>query len=387
MVLMNASENNSAGASLDGDDTGDGTGADTDVDHDVVKYVVELRLPKKPQSALEKSVRCLVERSDDVIEELPGSKPLTNRTEMEQEICTQENWESYIWYRKMDDEGNFVNSNPKEFDLNSSLANTKSLTLTKFNEEKIELIISSPYLREHLLRLIDIDFYPGVTIGESKIIFKSPFVPLYHHMGEVRAAIMSDKNMTQSQRNDIETLNFFVTEGFPAKRYADVRSMISQGFIEFEKLWALFKTGDLVVSKDPIGYKDISQVLSLKKEEEWSIDHYESIWVITLMKIVWKDGQFLKVSYQTRVKIFNGSRKISDLQIYPLRSCEDRDHLRDAAIQKGKLWKKYAEGESVAMMYDGQAHNILVRDFKGSGDDETEYNPFKVKPYTDSNFE
>jgi hypothetical protein len=344
----------------------DGDGADDDV---------VLRLPKKQMPEVEKLIRSHAEQpaestshcdssrrgSSVLVEELPTqAKPLTNTTETE-EICCHENWTSYILYREENkDGGSFVDSSPDQFDRDSTYVETKALTLTRFKDNKIELTISSPYLREHLLRLINIEFYHGVTVGASKIILESPFTPLYHHLGDMRAAIIGDKNATKSQRNDMEVLHFFVTEGFLAKKYADVRSKISQGFIEYNELWALFKPGDFAVSSDPIGDNDISQVLSMKLEKNRLPHGPQYFWFITLVKIAWSEGRFRRVSYRTQIDSFTGFRKISDLQICPLWHREDRDLLRDTAIQRGKSWKKYWGNEPVTMTYEGQAVICLV---------------------------
>jgi hypothetical protein len=143
---------------------------------------------------------------------------------------------------------------------------TKAFTLRKPYKGAIGLTISSPYIREHLLRAIGIELYNGVAIGASHTVLNWPFSPLYHHLGDIRANVHNDHNATKTERNNIDILHYFVTEGAPAKLYEDIRSKIAQGFITYDEVWALFRPGDLAAVKDSVGNDDIAQIVSVKLE-------------------------------------------------------------------------------------------------------------------------
>jgi hypothetical protein len=87
---------------------------------------------------------------------------------------------------------------------------------------------------------------------------------------------------------------------------------------------------------------------------------------------------------------FTGSRKITDLEICPLRYVKDRDRLRDAAIQQGKSWKNYLDDKPVTMVYEGQALCLLAPHFsreptfaiaENDGVYESEFNTFEVRAH------
>jgi len=60
----------------------------------------------------------------------------------------------------------------------------------------------------------------------------------------------------------------FFTLGSARKRFEDTRNLVEEGFIIYSDLWALYKPGDLVVSKDPVGNYELAQVTSVKWEED-----------------------------------------------------------------------------------------------------------------------
>jgi hypothetical protein len=367
---------------------------------------VELKLPRRQKSKEDRRIQSRMDQTAGlspnhdapgtengvVAEELPApTEPLEDLVETEEETCTSANWMSYFSYKQQNQrDGPYTESSSDQFDSDKP-SKGKAFTLNKNYGAVIELSISSPYLRGHLLRVIDIEFYNGVNIGSSKTALAWPYTPLYHHLEEMRANIHNDHDATKSQRNDIDALHYFVTEGPPAKLYEDVRSKIAQGFIVYDEIWALFKPGDFAVLKDPVGNNDICGIESVKLE----ISPYGTIWgpqyfwYMTLIKIAWKGGRFRRVSTRWRMESFTGSRKISDLQICPLWILDDRDSLKDAAIQRGKLWKKLHEGEPTTMVYDGQALCLLTENsfrndnylHEREGVFESDYNTFDVRAY------
>lgn len=375
-------------------------------DEDVLKYIVKLKLPRRQKSELDKRLRSLVDQAAGLSpncealgmgngvqgEELPApAEPITNLIEKKEEACTSASWTSYFSYkRQISRDKPYVDSSSDQFDSDTSSTGQKAFTLMKSFLATISVMISSPYLRQRLLLAFDIEFYNGVAIGASNIVLDWPFSPLYHHLGDVRADIHVDPNATSSQRNEIDALQHFVTEDLPAKLYEDVKCKISQGFIQYKDIWALFKPGDLVVSKDPVGNEDISRIVSVKRERNPRLPAYESgtitIWYVKLVKIAWKGGRYKKILTRWRIESFTGSQKITNLELCPLWCRDDRDLLRDAAIQRGKLWKKFHEDEPTTMMYVGQALCFLTdeplrSDRDREGEFAVHYNTFTVSIY------
>ena len=129
---------------------------------------------------------------------------ITDLVETQEDTCTSANWMSYFSYKQQKQgDAPYLNSDSDEFDDDVSSKATKAFTLRKPYKGAIGLTISSPYIREHLLRAIGIEFYNGVAIGASHTVLNWPFSPLYHHLGDIRANVHNDHNATKTERNNI----------------------------------------------------------------------------------------------------------------------------------------------------------------------------------------
>jgi hypothetical protein len=290
----------------------------------------------------------------------------TESSASEEDICTSHNWKLFLSFQKR------VNRNlpshlcpPAEFE-DSETTDTKALTLTKFRDGPIELAINSTYLQKQFRKLVDIEQYHNVLLLSSKLLLAAPFGPLYHHVDDMKAIVAEDSNVAQTERNNMDALYYFVCKGWPAKLYEDVRSKISEGFIIYDEIWALFRPGDIVISEDPIGQFELSRVESVKLEQEPHRSGYtmlEHRWYVTLVGNTWHQRRFKRASIRCRIEKFAGSKKITDLDFYPLSHHDTKTSVREFAIQRGKSWKKYCEGDPLVMSYQGQAQALYTRGF------------------------
>ncbi len=60
---------------------------------------------------------------------------------------------------------------------------------------------------------------------------------------------MTLSSTTELQRNDIDVLYYFVIMSFLVKLCEDISHKISQLFMKYNELWALFKSEDLAASE------------------------------------------------------------------------------------------------------------------------------------------
>lgn len=80
-------------------------------------------------------------------------------------------------------------------------------------------------------------------------MISSPFAPLYHHLDDINRQVTGDPDVSEADCSQMNAIVSFVTLGWPAGLFGDVKSMLSQGFITYPEIWALFKPGDLVITK------------------------------------------------------------------------------------------------------------------------------------------
>jgi hypothetical protein len=289
----------------------------------------------------------------------PPELPKETKKATGEDSCTQDNWKSFYSYKTMLRLGDVgINCPPEEFDRASS-PSLKSLSLMKVGG-RIHLSIKSTFLQEQLRKVLSIEHFYGVHIYASEVVLEQPFGPLYHHVEEMKSTVEADTQVTAEDRTHMNALYYFATLGWPASLYKDLRSKISRGFIFYEDIWALFKPGDFVVTKDPTGHLSISKIEAVKFERDDRVgpnygQNYAAKWWISLMKITCKSGRFRKISSRHRIESFSGAKRINELVLYPLSYHTAADEVRRAGIRRGKAWKKFCEGETRVMTYHGEA--------------------------------
>jgi hypothetical protein len=294
-------------------------------------------------------------------EETSSELPKEAEKTTDEDSCTQDNWKSFYSYEKEDHPGApAISCQPAEFDQAPS-SSSKRLSLIKI-AGRIHLSIASTFLQEQLRKVLRIEHFHGVDIFASEIVLEQPFVPLYHHVEEMKTTVEADTQATDKDRADIYALYYFATLGWPASLYKDVTSKISRGFIFYDDIWALFKPGDFAVTKDPIGHLSISKIGAVKFErvEQSGPNGYSATWRISLVKITYKSGKFRKISSQRHIELFSGAKRINELDLYPLSHHTAAHEVRRTGIRRGKAWKKFCEGETRVMTYQGWALPALA---------------------------
>lgn len=255
----------------------------------------------------------------------------------------------------------------------------------------VSLTILSPYLGKHFKEVVDIQCYHGITPTAAGINIIAPYVPLYHHLEDMETNIANDVNATPTDQNDFQALRYFCSQGYHHENFRDVRELIAEGVILYDQTWALFRSGDLVVSRDPVGGYEITEVTSVKLEHRppgfagFSEDRpFElgQVWIIYSQQLTWEAGDFRKVSKQHCLKKFPDSKKIEELEVYPLSHYKEKEKLREDLLQRGLAWKRHCEGRPKVMHYQGQAL-LLIGDtgrekFPPLGASVEEYYPVQV---------
>jgi len=354
--------------------------------------IVELRAPKrrKTKKRTTKKLQLLLNHASSSEFESHGLMPNKSilqppphpmATEVfepkEEDSCTPDNWTSFFSHTKQDKLGVHSACSSKEFEQKRGIASWTNLSLIKFSDYQIGVQIGSPYLQKQLRKLVEIEHYAGVFLTTSGIRLTGDFLPLYHHIDDMRSNVASDNEATSADRAHMDALYYFSTLGWPAKSYGEARNYISQGFIMHRELWALFKPGDFAVLTDELGHATIRKISTVELEYQHESDKKQHSWLITLLNIVWTGSQFKKTWDKRSIQQFTGTKRITGLEFYPLSHHELGDELRETAIQRGKAWKQYCEGEPRVMSYQGQALPMLVEESREDGDNRM-HKPFNA---------
>jgi hypothetical protein len=301
------------------------------------------------------------------------SKPTAENTNGELNIaqCTAENWKLFFEYRKKASETStsyeVVDAQLFEQDL-SKEEKPHPLLITQVQNDPIVLTLQSPYLLGIFRETIGMQNYDSITPLANSIEIASPFIPFYHHLEDMKKRNLTDSDVTPEEKGYFDALYNFFTLGFPQEKFRNIREIIRQGVIMYEDLWALFRIGDMVVSMDPTGSSEISQVSSVKKEysnngpgtlnmpDSYTPDR--RLWTVTTNQLLFSRGKFRMRAFTRQIPPFSGPKRIEDLDFYPLAHHENPEKLRELLLRRGLSWKEYHECEPKVMSYTGPALSL-----------------------------
>ena len=201
------------------------------------------------------------------------------------------------------------------------------------------LAILSPYIRKVFMQAIQL--YAGVKIENSYIEMEYPYLALFHYFGDLQRFVENDKS-EEACPQDFAVLQWYY-DTYLIEHYEKALHLIESGNITFDYMWALFCPGDLVVTTDELGHRQLHVLtLSQYKSEKNSLTDLSSFQLYA-WSMVWSSSRqsFRRSQWEFYVLRFPGSRSIPSLPLFPLR-CEKpeiQELLKLELSKRGKEWK------------------------------------------------
>lgn len=234
-----------------------------------------------------------------------------------------------------------------------------------FEKNEIDVILWSPFMVDHFRKAITGMNFERMNIS-GYVTISSPYIPLYHCLEDMRTQVESDKSADYWDRAQFNALYRLCTEGFVGKRYEDMRHNFVRDETNFLDLWALFKPGQLAVTASFGSEESILKVRSIKRSAPENIFDCMQLlgrrkeWTIECTAISWDSSKFREEPKSIKIKQFAGSKKITELEVYPLSYHRDGEQLRETLKERGRKWSKLVAGKVRVMFCDGSATPFLV---------------------------
>lgn len=208
-----------------------------------------------------------------------------------------------------------------------------------------------------------VKFFPGVDFTLDSIEMVFPYAPLYHYFTDMQKYVRND------QSEDCKVEDFQVLEWYHdnhlVDHYNEVRSFIGLSNVSFENLWAIFRPGDLVVTRDHLGLPQL-HVLAIAETVKKPQESYRSLrgskeqdLVVKAWSMVWSPARrtFRRALWAFVIPQFRGSRGVTSLEVYPLGfdNAVAQKELQEKLIKRGNIWKKLVAGRPTCWHYKGAA--------------------------------
>ena len=252
------------------------------------------------------------------------------------------------------------------------------------NSELTAVGLRSTYLKD--LYHAVADYIPGITVESDMIIFGQPFQPLYFYLDAMRdrASRMASSDEDQEDLEDL--VKFY--EKWIQPSHERIRSKIRNRSIDFNQLWALFKPGELICSKDEwdepqifyacaSAYREGGREYGDNQDDEDETKVRKMTQYITTLNlnqpkrfcfdcwnVRWDPStkKFTRSLSTFKIVNFRGTRRIASLPYLPLDMYIENNlakpgeaDLKESIKERGHMWKELVSGSPVPRNYKGPA--------------------------------
>lgn len=173
--------------------------------------------------------------------------------------------------------------------------------------------------------------YPGITMELDRVEFKSPFKPFVHRWERFLEARSSESDTTTKSHVD---LLYKVLEEELRDTISSRKSLITNGVVTHDLLWAIFEPGDLIFSL----VDGRQRVFTFETSD---MNCRNGNFEVEAKYIDFDGDEFGYTAYQMAVPPFEGTSPITALPTFPLVYHSQHATVRKDLIARGKLWEDH----------------------------------------------
>lgn len=227
----------------------------------------------------------------------------------------------------------------------------------KGETENPELEIQSETMQEALHSIFGA--HSPASMRADPIVFRKPYYPLFHCRSEIRE-LAERKSNTPEQKRHLDWLVEFMSENLAGLEKIQ-EGLVDKGLVEYKHLPIIFEEGSIVVGQvDRSGEKGLKRERAEKNESPECFlfhgisDELEESTTgakyVEVQALRWgyNGSMFGLTAESLRINEFSGSRKITELECFPLKYLkeEDRDKMVPELIERGRRWCDYVEAKT-----------------------------------------
>ncbi|KAF4465443.1 ATPase [Fusarium albosuccineum] len=173
--------------------------------------------------------------------------------------------------------------------------------------------------------------YEGITTSLKKLVFKAPFRPFHYRWKRLTDILERQKNEASPAAAYTQLLYDVLSKELGDAR-TEIDDLFSQGVTTYEYLWALFEPGSLVYASFD-GHERLFVV------DQCDYNEKMSCLIIEAKFTDWDGSQFGYTKQLLPMCRFSGTRKITDLNIYPARLHPFEEEMKSKLIARGKKFQ------------------------------------------------
>ena len=268
------------------------------------------------------------------------------------------------------DDSEDIKANRKEKVSTDTYAMTVCRDVEKNNQRTLE-IKSLPLME--LFRKV-VTYYPGQSFQAKTVSFKSPYMVLFHHRNEILKEIENGKTDEETKDLAINLFDFLASECPDVSQELDGLDLSDKNsIISFAGSWLLFKPGTIVFSthgSDEKGEGENSMISAGEGEQRAYVveeisGHENQLLpsgreILTSLELrCWAmdyDGSMFGRAYTNLyIRPFNGSKKVSSLEVVPSGHLINEAKVREDLIERGRQFWAFKDKNMRFKLYSGKA--------------------------------
>lgn len=221
--------------------------------------------------------------------------------------------------------------------------------------DTMQLTVQSKFLVSVIMGILPRTNSMGIRKQHDSLSFDEPFSPLYWFYDEILEAANDLGSLTANNSRDLDILRRWYERSVLAQ-HVDIRNTINSGHVTFDLLWALYQPTDTVYCRDDFQQPQLRMVSFTGYEASISSSRPRRFW-LTLLHQDWDSSVqgFKVVGERVHINFFAGSRRITDLTVYPLRCySQGIKDLLTSLKARGRRWKSLVTRPSY-MVHKGPA--------------------------------
>ncbi|KAI1453075.1 hypothetical protein F4805DRAFT_387758 [Annulohypoxylon moriforme] len=224
-------------------------------------------------------------------------------------------------------------------------ANAGGIGITHYHQidlttDRIE--IRDPTVKEFICKVLS--GYPGFLPGVPELKLHPPFIEFLHYWDRFQ---QMEKEITdQRLKRLVRYLKNILAEGLEGS-FKALHDLEKTGYINYENVLVPFKRREVVIQSD----KGVLTAAIVGAAELTGFGPSRKNCVLRVWLLTWNGSVFGMKQGSWTIPEFDGYRKVTDLEISPLKCHQNQDEIRQILIKRGRRFESLC-GQHI-MRYNG----------------------------------
>ncbi|KAF4633671.1 hypothetical protein G7Y89_g4442 [Cudoniella acicularis] len=193
------------------------------------------------------------------------------------------------------------------------------------------VVVQSPLIKKVLGKVFK--GYAGITTELERLEFEKPFEPFVHRWERFRIARYEETDLETKEHLE---LLWDVLEKELRLTLAKQRDLVSNGVMTYDYLWTLFEPGTLV-------FMEAGDVERVVRADSYYYSAHCNTFNLDSRFVEWAGTEFGMERDSSVISGFQGTKKITDLPVYPLAYHPETTEVQQRCIARGRKWQSHCK--------------------------------------------